>query len=205
MLSYFDVHVINLPARTDRRAEMKREMERIGHRWDDVHVFDAIRPDDAGPFPSVGARGCFLSHLAVLKKAHGKPQLICEDDLKFTRDRDLLINTIGDLDRSEWDIFYGGRQTEGAHMIAFHPRCIARLVAYLEAMLDRPAGDPAGGPMHVDGAYKWFSKEPGIIVRHAMPPLGNQRRSRTDIHALKWHDRTPVVAQAVAALRRVLS
>ena len=61
-----ETFVINLPYRTDRRSEMQRELSRIG--WN-AQFFPAIRPASAGSFSSIGAHGCFLSHLAVLKAA----------------------------------------------------------------------------------------------------------------------------------------
>ncbi|HAX77040.1 MAG TPA: LPS biosynthesis glycosyltransferase, partial [Cyanobacteria bacterium UBA11372] len=51
-------------------------------------MFPAIRPDDAGDFPSIGARGCFESHLAILKQALAdrlSNVLIVEDDLKISQ------------------------------------------------------------------------------------------------------------------------
>jgi GR25 family glycosyltransferase involved in LPS biosynthesis len=61
-----------------------RELKRVG--WS-AEFFPAIRPDGADNFPSVGARGCFLSHLALLKLAISR-QLssitILEDDLNFS-------------------------------------------------------------------------------------------------------------------------
>src|SRR5829696_6763409 len=85
------IYVINLAARTDRRREMQEQFGRIGMRLDDpkVELFEAIRPDDADGFPSVGSRGCFLSHLGVLKRASAsrlESILILEDDLNFADD-----------------------------------------------------------------------------------------------------------------------
>ena len=105
--------VINLPERADRRAEFEVQLNRIGLSFKDpsVRIFDAIRPTAREGFPSIGARGCFLSHLAVLRKAledGAEKVLLCEDDLNFTqtfpsRARDLRAA----LDREDWDIFYG--------------------------------------------------------------------------------------------------
>jgi GR25 family glycosyltransferase involved in LPS biosynthesis len=77
--------VINLECRKDRRAEMETQLRRI--QWD-AQFFPAVRPPDAGDFQSIGARGCFLSHLAVLKRAalQNDHAVIMEDDLNFSRD-----------------------------------------------------------------------------------------------------------------------
>ncbi len=72
--------VINLKDRTDRRREMIEQLERVG--WS-AQFFPAVRPADAGTFPSIGARGCFLSHLALLKQATSGHILLMEDDLNF--------------------------------------------------------------------------------------------------------------------------
>ena len=76
--------------------------------------------------------------------------------------------------------------------------------AYLGAMLERKPGDPLGGPMHVDGAYNWFRRAHAHhIAVAAVPELGYQRASRTDIHDLRWFDRWPGVRAAVAVIRRI--
>ena len=113
MLEQFDrVRVINIVDRTDRRREMMAQLRRVGAA-DDARVafFPARRPADSGPFPSLGARGCFESHLAVIRQAieDGVERLlIVEDDFNFVRD----INRRGPgvmraLAAAKWDIFYG--------------------------------------------------------------------------------------------------
>ncbi|MCI5210545.1 MAG: hypothetical protein D3910_17540 [Candidatus Electrothrix sp. ATG2] len=70
--SYFGkIYVINLPERVDRRREVTAALKRIGISFapGKVELFPAIRPTEAAGFPSPGVRGCFLSHLSVLKKA----------------------------------------------------------------------------------------------------------------------------------------
>ena len=86
-------YVINLEDRTDRRAEMEQQLRRVG--WQAAFV-PAIRPADAADFPSVGARGCFLSHLATLNRPAGGHVLLMEDDLDFVPDFAQL-----------WDSAYG--------------------------------------------------------------------------------------------------
>ena len=60
--------VINLRERVDRRREMEAELRRAGIGAGDrrLQFFAGIRPADAGLFPSIGARGCFESHLGVI-------------------------------------------------------------------------------------------------------------------------------------------
>lgn len=215
------VAIINLATRTDRRREMQAQLDAVGsrnHTW-----FEAIRPESADGFDSVGARGCFLSHLSILKSVAGKSSVvILEDDLDFTpgaadRFREALIS-LGEI--PNWGMFYGSHfcdvdasaspfvEVSSAEplitsaFIAVNGPTIPGLVRYLEAILSRPPGHPDGGPMHVDGAYWRFRQETGCRTFAAAPQLGWQRPSRTDIHALSWYDKTPIVRDAIAFARR---
>lgn len=222
--------IINLPYRRDRREEFAAQLPGIGLSLDhpQVRLFAAIRPQEAAGFPTIGTRGCFLSHLAVLKEALATGQdsvLIWEDDLDFTPDmiRRLPL-LVSQLHRLPWDLFYGGYHTLPAgeavapgliradpsevivcaHFYALRGAAIADLVQYLEAILTRPPRDPAGGPMHVDGAISRFRADhPHYITLVTNPPIGVQRMSRTDIHALDWYDRLPLLRQASSLLRRL--
>lgn len=218
------IFIINLANRADRRAEISEQLGLVGLSFNspNVSLFEAIRPADAGGFDSIGARGCFMSHLGVLREAMSLDNLlILEDDLDFVPNIDPLVrNAIARLP-ADWGIFYGGSFTDlapsglpltqvppptslrNAHFVAFNGPVIAPLVTYLEAILLRPPGHIDGGPMHVDGAYSRFRAEnPEMKVFAAIPELGYQRPSRTDIHTLKWFDRTPLVKEAVQFIRR---
>jgi hypothetical protein len=151
--------------------------------------------------------------------------LVLEDDLNFSSDFATRFDGLTkSLDHMGWDFWYPSTlvvkpaptradplvalppdsSVLGAHMFAVKRHVIERLVPYLEAMLQRPPGDPAGGPMHVDGAYSWFRREHSDVrTVMATRELGYQRPSRTDIHALKWFDRLPVFSTAAGWLRRV--
>ena len=233
LLTTFDaLYVINLPNRADRRREFDAELGRVGLSLADprVRLFAAIRPEDKGGFPDIGSRGCFMSHLGVMTAALAEgfeSIVVCEDDLDFSRDFGARIAALlPALERLPWDIVYAGFQTPPAgdpvdghpeirlvapdepivcmHFIFFRATALAPLVAYLERMLTRPTGDPAGGPMHVDGALSRFRADhPEIRTLVVVPALGHQRSSRTDIHALAWFDRMPVVRDIVTRLRRL--
>jgi glycosyl transferase family 25 len=219
--SFDHIYVVNLADRTDRLAEMAGELERIGTSFDDPRVrrFEAIRPADPGGFRSIGARGCFLSQLEVLRDAlrtGHRRILLFEDDLDFVPDIERLLPPVLDaLDAHDFGIFYGGYQYpdgEGygrskaplvkadpnrpvrlAHFIGFDRSVLERLVPYLELMIARPAGSIAGGPMDVDGAYGWFrAAHPELHTWLAEPQLGVQRPSRTDISSPGLLDRLPV-------------
>lgn len=222
--------VINLPSRKDRRRQFAAQLSRIGlsinDRW--VRVHPAVRPETADGFPSIGARGCFLSHLTVLRTAVAEnlgSLIVCEDDLDFSEDfPQRAQEVLGALRNARWDIFYAGhhglpdtlvpdlpgpmvrldahQRVVAAHFVVFRRSVLAPLVAYLDAILARPPGHAEGGPMHVDGAFSRFRADhPEMITLAALPPLGHQRASRTDIHALRWFDRLPMIRNAAGAAR----
>jgi glycosyl transferase, family 25 len=220
-IDHFDkVYVINLPNRSDRREEIEPQLNKIGLSLNHpkVILFNAIKPQDAGEFESIGARGCFLSHLGVLKDAKPKKIekfLIFEDDLNLSKNfiaqSELVLSM---LKSNDWDIFYGDYRlyehleldknaaqivstnfTLGnANFVGFKGEILDSIISYLETMLSRPTGHPLGGPMHVDGAYTWFRKDnPNIITIVATPILGFQRSSTSDIAKPVWKDKVPFV------------
>ncbi|WP_293152375.1 MULTISPECIES: glycosyltransferase family 25 protein [unclassified Microcoleus] len=82
-------YVVNLPDRQDRRRDITKELANVGISLapNSVEIFPAVRPETAGEFPSIGAWGCFLSHLSILK--HARQQnlsnvLVMEDDLAIS-------------------------------------------------------------------------------------------------------------------------
>ena len=197
------VRIINLVDRPDRRREMTAQLERLGAMAPNVEFYNAQRPADAGGFPSLGARGCFQSHLSVLRSARDAKAgslLILEDDLDFTRDgRKRLGEMIANLSVRPWDFFYGAHLLDAngrsglveiaadepvmtASCLAFSGDVISPLVDFLEGILTRPAGSADYGPMHVDGAYTVFRMlNPERRTSVAFPTLGRQRSSPSDI------------------------
>lgn len=230
LLGAFDrVRIINLRNRADRRAEVARQFTRLGLEIDGDRIafHDACRPADPGKFPSIGARGCFTSHLDILKesqKSDWRNVLIIEDDLDFAASAETrLPSTLARLDTEPWSIFYGGYELEEelastsplsigdpqlairtTHFVAFSRAAIHAAAPYLTRMEQRERGDPEGGPMHVDGAYNWLRRaHPELKTLLATPMLGHQRPSRTDIHALGLLDRAPGLRDLVTMARRV--
>lgn len=197
------VRIVNLVDRPDRRREMIRELERLGGVGPNVDFHEARRPDDPGGFPSIGARGCFESHLAVLRAARdagARNLLLLEDDLDFSRDAGARLSALlPELFRNRWDLFYGahllaadGRRGFApvpaeepvitASFVGFDGRVLQPLVEFLEGILGRPPGSPDFGPMHVDGAYTVFrQQQPERVTFAAFPTLGRQRSSPSDI------------------------
>ncbi|WP_308515803.1 hypothetical protein [Sphingomonas flavescens] len=204
---------------------MAAQLTRIGASATNLQFYVARRPGAPGEFPSLGARGCFESHLAVLRSARDAKAgslLLLEDDLDFNRDgRNRLSQTATNLNASSWDFFYGahvlaadGRQgleklspnepVMTASCLGFSARVIAPLVNFLEGILTRPAGSPDYGPMHVDGAYTVFRMlNPEYVTVAAFPTLGRQRSSPSDITpGSMLLDRVSATKPLAALLRR---
>lgn len=205
---------------------MSEQLDRIGGSTPNLSYFEAHRPSDCGKFESIGARGCFESHLAILRSAHEdriQCLLLLEDDFDFSRDgiRRAEIN-LPKLREMSWDFFYGAHvlPTLGrtglvyvsaeepiltASFVAFNGRVIPEIVDFLEAMARRPAGSPDYGPMHVDGAYSTFRRlNPRFATLSAFPPLGKQRSSRSDITpSAMILDRWSRTRKLIEMLRRV--
>src|SRR5271155_4920613 len=81
--------VINLPERRDRLAAINRQLDNVGMGFNrsTVKLHPATRCSEVGGFPSTAVRGCFLSHLAVLREARAeglRTVLIMEDDLAIS-------------------------------------------------------------------------------------------------------------------------
>lgn len=232
LLDYFDqVYVINLTERTDRREEIAVELRRIGLdlKHPQIKLFPAVRPVESLPFPSIGAHGCFMSHLGVLADAclSGFERiLVFEDDLNFIQDFAQRIEPLLDnLANTSWSVFYGGYRissevklrpandmalippdvgVETAHFIGFQKPAIGMVLDYLTAMRERKPGDPEGGPMHVDGAFSWFRRDNSELVTiGACPELGYQRPSRSDIFILGWKDKIPLIRVLVRLARKL--
>jgi hypothetical protein len=228
--SLFDrIYVINLPERADRRKEVLGELHRVGVQPDDPFItfWQAVRPADRGEFRSIGARGCFLSHLGVLEDAVAQGLqsiLIIEDDMDWTA---LALSPEFDaapLKEVAWHFVHGGLGERApdlkvrmrlhpippeenmmlSHFIALREPAIGAAVQYLSAMLQRPAGSPDGGPMDVDGAYSWFRKDhPEFASYVCEPSIAMQRSSRSDItDATGW--RATWLADAARRLRRAV-
>ncbi len=200
------MRVINLRSRPDRRAEMEAELRRIGlHEDPRVRFIDAVAPDEQAPFRSRGEKGCFLSHLTILREAAecSASVLILEDDADFTE----AARQAGPSE--PFDIFYGGyiaftpeRLQEsdimGTHCMGFSASAAAVLVPYLEGLLR------LDDPPPIDGAYIWFRRNhPQLVTLFADPVLALQRPSRSDIASLRFFDRLPGLRVAASLARRI--
>lgn len=227
LAEYFGcTYVINLPERKDRRKAITSELATAGMSLSPgkVEIFPAVKPSERLGFPSIGARGCFLSHYQILISALERRLsnvLIIEDDLLLSsRLQPDLDSILAALDEQEWGIVYLGHiedvETSGrltflpvhhpivtSHFYAVNGPIIPRLIDYLAAVQQREEGDPLGGPMHLDGALTMFRQaNPDVLTLIAQPNLGTQRPSRSNINC-RWYERLPVVQQAADISRSI--
>lgn len=230
-IEFFErTYIVNLKERADRRREMDEQLANAGllADGDRIRYFPAVRPEHAGDFPSIGARGCFMSHLQILEEAARdglRNVLVLEDDLDF----DTRLHTASDkfmqpITDGGWDFAYFGHVADDAfsvlqqnpfltatdlplattHFYALNGEAIVLLRDHLKACLERPVGHPLGSPMHVDGAYSLYrSQHPDLRTLMAVPSLGGQRSSRSDIFPNKWYDRNAVTRIAAGYARRL--
>jgi hypothetical protein len=225
LIDLFDsLYVINLTHRTGRRRGMISTLKRVG--WDSNAAkliwFPAIDPKTAAGFSSTGARGCYLSHLAVLNMARNaghRRLLIMEDDCEFVSDFRYRQRRVAEsLNSTPWGIAYLGHResVSGAadlevwdpdrgirftHCYAVDGNAVPQLTSYLEAIILRAPGSPDGGPMCVDGALSWFRRHrPQVRTVLAAPSLACQRSSRSDI-TMRWFDRVPILRDAAEMYR----
>ena len=223
LFDHFDrIRIVNLPHRTDRRAEMNAQLAKVGLLGDPrVKFFAALSFRDPGPFLRRGSHGAFKSHLTLLNEAASANQsiLILQDDCDFLLP-DALVYRLPE----EWDVFYGGyaasdpsnpRDSDiiGAHFMGFSARAAKAAATYLTAYLEsdfppdpRAAAESGFAPAiipPIDGALVWFRRaHPEIRTAFAM--LSVQRSSRSDIAEQSWFDRTPGIRELAGMARKIV-
>ena len=213
---FLRTYIIDFPERTDRLQAVTTVLERGGMPLQPgkVEVFPAVRVQDPMGFPSASARGCFMSHLSILKQAFelGLPNvLILEDDVEFaTVFQQVLPHILDQLKKQTWSFAYlGYSYVENAayasqdtktvdmkpfsdeirctHAYAVHGSALEPVIQHLEQLLSGPPGDREKGPMHVDGAFNIFRKKhPEQVTLIAQPQIAWQRASFSDIHGGGW-------------------
>jgi hypothetical protein len=231
VLTQFDqVLVVNLDSRPDRLQEMGSQLRSIGFDFDArIQRFPAVKVTESGGFRSLGAHGCFLSHLGCLERAKqsgARSVMILEDDVDFAPDfRQRQQSLVERLQFGDWGMFYGGGHLGGAplpadgegdasglhvvpeqtliwttHCVSVREPWLTLAHEYLRAMLSRPAGHPDGGPMDVDGAYSWFRRVHRVPTLMALPEIAVQRSSSSDVTP-KWFDQVGGLGALVRRLR----
>lgn len=176
--------VINLPHRTDRRREMESELRKVGVSLDHVSFFDAVQSSEKGAFYSAGARGCYLSHMTVLKEAKDSV-LILEDDCDF-------MPFASSHRAPECGIYFAGYgvvtpdHVEGAHMIGYSAEAAKKAATFLDEIKDQ--GIPFDGALH-----HFLKHHPEVDFACASPSIAYQRSSQTNIGEARWSERVPFI------------
>ena len=230
---HFDrVYIINLPRRNDRWRHVERELDRVGValKSGKVERFEAVRPETADGFESIGRRGVFLSHFAIARHVLQdglQSVVVLEDDVAFTpamlahgaslvrqlQGRPWHIALLGYL---EVDAPVAKRQELlvgppawlplpgpriGSHCYALHREVLPALVDYMAAVEKRPSGHPMGGRMGADATYNMFcSLHPQFTALVARPNLAGQMRSASDLMP-RWFDQVPGLREMLRAAR----
>lgn len=188
--------------RPDRQRHLDGELQRTALPFE---VFVSQRPPDTGGFASVGARGCFESHLRALRAARDEGvgvAVLAEDDVVVaSRFLELLPEIQRELDGRPWSILllgYLGDQSPARHF-PLEPtgRHIARaqhwefigshFLAVNGDVLDDVIEDferrllPGGHRIAVDGAYNEFREARGDETYVCVPNLGHQAPSPSSI------------------------
>ncbi|MEM1013793.1 MAG: glycosyltransferase family 25 protein [Planctomycetota bacterium] len=227
---HFDhAYVINLPERTDRRREVSQQLARVGLAFDDGFVkrFDACKVDELAGFSSLGHRGCFTSHRDVLRHASAagyERVWVLEDDCDFSRSfAEDVGPVLSALAATNWShVRLGhyehptggpgiqriepGRNLIATHCIAWRGKPVLDAAAdFLDLLMSRPPGHPDGGPMPIDGAFNTLiAQRPDLEAFMAVPTLGIQRSSRSDITVSRWFDKVPVLRDLAGTARSLL-
>lgn len=221
------IDIISLRSRIDRRRRVLQQLSELGIDPEafGVRFFDGMRFEDPDGFPHRGVRGCFNSHLSLLKICgeSGRPALIMEDDVSFQNGSLTAASWLPEkLVSTDWDILYFGALHSdvtpkpgfnlhtgdliGSHCCAFKPAVAKRLAQYMEDRLTRPYGDPMGGKGFYDAASNDFrAQNPEVKTFLVSPFMATQFSSRTDLGTEKWYDRVPGLKSAAELARSARS
>lgn len=95
-------YYLNMPARTERRTFMERQMALLKMP---LHRYEGETPVNAGGFMNCAARGNFMSHYMMILHStyESYPVLILEDDAEIMDHE--LFNQVS-LPVVPWDVFY---------------------------------------------------------------------------------------------------
>lgn len=168
-------YCISLASRPERRhfCEQQFHDERVP-----VTFFDAIVPTQQSRFPTLGAYGCYQSHLAVLEAGHSRCQktgaeyvTVFEDDVLLPRGfASIAEQVVPRLSQTKWHLFYWGTLNEppavpvsgtaplseiapqhtiiGKQAYSVHVQTIPPLLRFLRDAAERPEPGYSDGMFH---------------------------------------------------------
>lgn len=103
------IFYINLDSDIERRELCENQLNKYGLK---AERFSAVRPEDKGNYSTIGARGCYLSHLKLVEEAAKRNLnhiLILEDDFLLHEN---FFELCSQLYPIEYDLFYFYRWSE---------------------------------------------------------------------------------------------
>lgn len=187
MVDLGGIFYINLDHRTDRRAEIEKELTDMELSFE---RFPAIRTQ-------YGLVGCGLSHLAVLKeaKARGYPNvLIFEDDFQFLVTKEEFHTSLQKALTKEYDVIMLGYNTDetpevvdgcmrltnvqSASGYIVHSRIYDALIAVQEEAVKKLA--ETGMHWLYANDKSWKILQPTTLWYALQPRTGKQRPSISD-------------------------
>lgn len=185
-------YCISLAHQVERRAFCRRQFDSEGV---EVQFVDGIVPQDKGRFPTLGALGCFLTHLKILESAvaeHGGSGVryitIFEDDVLLPRSFASIVSTVmRQLRGLEWHIVYWGTENNppvtpvpgreplatiapeqtiiGKQAYTVRLDTVPALIEYLHLGRQQP------NPAYSDGMYHEFRMKNGLpAYTHTLKP-----------------------------------
>jgi glycosyl transferase, family 25 len=197
-----------------------------------IRIMEGQWPTSANGFTSIGAYANFMSHLRILREAKAQSLnkiLILEDDAIFRRSLRSSANQVAlasRLTQNDWGLAFIGHKIDAdtlrnldepsgfmsaapndleflwAHCYAVSANGLSILLPYFESTLTRPAHDPLGAQMYVDGAYNLFRRlHPGVQTLVSKPRLSSQRGSPSSIAARKFYEKNELLSGLLRWLR----
>jgi GR25 family glycosyltransferase involved in LPS biosynthesis len=184
------VYVINLDSRPDRMMEFREGMRSLGmadHEIDEK----IIRFSGIVPPTGLGALGCTLSHLGIVKHAKEagyEKILVFEDDaVPYKEGLENMEGVIRDLQSEDWEIYYLGYNSH--HPLELHSGNSLRAkdlfsthaVAYKKSFFDRFIDDFINERITVFDVWLRYDIQTSMKCLASYPMLFIQYESYSDI------------------------
>lgn len=216
--------------RVDRLTALRKQLLKIGIplEHEKVCIPNAPVPEDTFGFASKGVHGNFLSHLDILSRAiddHRRNVLVLEDDAIFrtqfhhANSQEQLLK---ELSENAWDFCFIGHSVptsrlagspplvkynepfKWSHCYLVNARALPPIVEYLQQVLVREPGHPAGGKMYIDGAFSHYRRlNPHVACWITKPCMSIQAGSPSGLGRRSWYDQNPITSKMTGYLRKI--